>query len=131
AARQLADWLDTAARIRKEGEAEQQREIELAQLATYATRLAEENRQLRRLLGVREQSEGLPPVLVELPYESRTQFEQRLIINKGMEAGVHAGNPLIDQKGLVGQVVRSGSYTSEVALVTDSSVSVPIQVLRN
>lgn len=131
AARQLVDWLDTAARIRAEDEAEQRRRIEVAQLATHAARLAEENSQLRRLLGVREQRTGDPSLLAELLYESRSQFEQRLIINKGSRAGVQAGNPLIDQNGLVGQVVRAGPLTSEVALVTDRAVSVPVQVLRN
>ncbi len=131
AARQLTDWLDTAARIRAEDEAEQRRRIEVAHLATYATRLAEENSQLRRLLGVSEQSVGEPAVLVELLYESRTQFDQRLIINKGAGAGIKAGNPLIDEQGLVGQVVRVGTVTSEVALITDRTVSVPVQVLRN
>lgn len=131
AARQLADWLDTAERIRAEDEAERRRRIEVAQLATYAAQLGEENSQLRRLLGVNEARPGDPAVLVELLYESRTQFQQRLIINKGLNAGVQAGNPLIDENGLVGQIVRAGSMTSEVALLTDSAVSVPVQVLRN
>ncbi|MBU4612434.1 rod shape-determining protein MreC [Achromobacter sp. GG226] len=130
-ARQFADWLDTAARIRAEDEAERQRRIEVAQLATHAAQLAEENSQLRRLLGVNEQRPDDPAVLVELLYESRTQFEQRLIINKGSLAGLRAGNPLIDENGLVGQVVRTGKVTAEVALLTDRAVSVPVQVLRN
>ncbi len=130
-ARQFADWLDTAARIRAEDEAERQRRIEVAQLATHAAQLAEENSQLRRLLGVNEQRPDDPAVLVELLYESRTQFEQRLIINKGSLAGLRDGNPLIDENGLVGQVVRTGKVTAEVALLTDRAVSVPVQVLRN
>ncbi|GAA5232692.1 rod shape-determining protein MreC [Verticiella sediminum] len=131
AARQLTDWLDTAERIRAEDEAQRQRRIEVAQLATYAAQLLEENAQLRRLLGAAQQAPADPAVLVELLYESRTQVEQRLIINKGEFAGIKAGNPLIDQNGVVGQVVRAGSVTSEVALLTDRVVSVPVQVLRN
>src|SRR5690606_22196815 len=60
AARQLTDWLDTAARISAEDAAEQQRRIEVAHLAAYATRLAEGNSQLRRLLGVSEERIGAP-----------------------------------------------------------------------
>ncbi len=130
-ARQVADWLDTAARIRAEDEAESRRRIELAQLATHAARLAEENRQLRRLLGVSDDRTGAPTVLVELLYEVRTQFDQRLIINKGQNAGIDAGMPVINERGLVGQVVRAGAFTAEVALLTDRAVSVPVQVLRN
>src|SRR5690606_10622115 len=82
-------------------------------------------------LGVTEERVSDPTVLVELMYETRTQFEQRLIINKGTDVGIQGGNPVIDEKGLVGQVVRAGALTSEVALITDRSVSVPVQVLRN
>lgn len=131
AARQFTGWLDTAARIRAENESLQRQRIELAQLATYASRLAEENSQLRRLLGVAQESSGPPNVLVELLYEARTQVDQRLIINKGANAGITAGMPVIDENGLVGQVVRAGPVTAEVALLTDRLVSVPVQVLRN
>ncbi len=130
-ARQVADWLDTAARIRAEDEAESRRRIELAQLATHAARLAEENRQLRRLLGVSDDRTGAPTVLVELLYEIRTQFDQRLIISKGYNVGIRAGMPVINERGLVGQVVRAGAINAEVALLTDRTVSVPVQVLRN
>jgi len=130
-ARQVADWLDTAARIRAEDEAESRRRIEVAQLATYAARLAEENAQLRRLIGVADDRTGAPTVLVELLYEIRTQFDQRLIVDKGEQAGIRAGMPLINERGLVGQVVRAGAFNAEVALLTDRTVSVPVQVLRN
>lgn len=130
-ARQVADWLDTAARIRAEDEAERRRRIEVAQLATYAARLAEENSQLRRLLGVSDDRTGAPTVLVEVLYETRTQSDQRLIINQGQHVGIRAGMPLINERGLVGQVVRAGALSAEVALLTDRTVSVPVQVLRN
>jgi len=39
--------------------------------------------------------------------------------------------PVIDEGGVVGQIVRVTPMTSEAALVTDERVSIPVQILRN
>src|SRR3546814_6340220 len=39
--------------------------------------------------------------------------------------------PVIDEGGVVGQIVRVTPYTSEAALLIDDQVSIPVQVLRN
>jgi rod shape-determining protein MreC len=39
--------------------------------------------------------------------------------------------PVIDEGGIVGQIVRVTPFTSEAALLTDHKVSIPVQVLRN
>lgn len=129
ALRQVTGWMDTADRIRLEAEALRRQRIELAQLATNSAQLAEENSQLRRLLGASERSND-PAVLVELLYESREPFNQRLIIDRGQQAGLLAGMPLIDENGVVGQIVRSHAYSAEVALLTDRAIAIPVQNLR-
>src|SRR3546814_10142995 len=39
--------------------------------------------------------------------------------------------PVIDEGGVVGQIVRVTPFTSEAALLTEDKVSIPVQVLRN
>ena len=39
--------------------------------------------------------------------------------------------PVIDEGGVVGQIVRVTPMTAEAALVTDEQVSIPVQLLRN
>jgi rod shape-determining protein MreC len=39
--------------------------------------------------------------------------------------------PVIDEGGVVGQIVRVTPFTSEAALLTDDKVSIPVLVLRN
>ncbi len=41
------------------------------------------------------------------------------------------GMPVIDEGGVVGQIVRVTPFTSEAALLIDDQVSIPVQVLRN
>ena len=127
---QVNGWVNAANRIRTENEALQRQRIELSQVATHAAQLAAENSQLRRLLGVTDTVEQAA-VVVEVLYEPANSFQQRLVFNKGSQAGLAPGMPVIDEGGVVGQIVRVTPMASEAALVTDERVSVPVQVLRN
>ncbi len=123
-------WSNAASKARAEQEALQRQRIEMAQLATHAAQLSAENDQLRRLLNV---SASIPQksIAVEVFYVPSDVFSHRLIFNKGSEDGVLPGMPVIDEGGVVGQIIRVTPYTSEAAIVTDAQVSIPVQVLRN
>ncbi len=123
-------WVDAASLARTEKEALQRQRIELAQIATHAAQLSAENQQLRRLLNVAEMVPQ-PSVAVEVLYEPPNAYTHHLIFNKGSSSGIQPGMPIIDEGGVVGQVVRVTPFTSEAALLTDEKVSIPVQVLRN
>ncbi|MDM9562029.1 rod shape-determining protein MreC [Bordetella petrii] len=129
-AQQVNEWVNAANLIRSENEALQRQRIELSQVATHAAQLAAENAQLRRLLGVTDTVEQAA-VVVEVLYEPANGFQQRLVFNKGSRDGLAPGMPVIDEGGVVGQIVRVTPMAAEAALVTDERVSVPVQVLRN
>jgi len=124
------EWINAANLIRSENEALQRQRIELSQVATHAAQLAAENEQLRRLLGV-SGTTSQPAVVVEVLYEPPGSFHQRLVFNKGSRDGLAAGMPVIDEGGVVGQIVRVTPMTAEAALVTDKEISIPVQILRN
>lgn len=123
-------WMNATALVHREKEALQRQRIELAQISTHAAQLAAENEQLRRLLQVAD-TVTQPAVAVEVFYEPPNAFNRRLVFNKGSAQGIRAGMPVIDEGGVVGQVVRVTPYTAEAALITDDKVSIPVQVLRN
>lgn len=126
----VSSWSNAAARARSEKEALQRQRIELAQIATHAAQLATENEQLRRLLNVSD-TVTQQAVAVQVLYEPTNAFSQHLVFNKGTSSGIQAGMPVIDEGGVVGQIVRVTPFTSEAALLTDDKVSIPVQVLRN
>ncbi len=126
----IGNWADAAAVARTEKEAIQRQRIELAQISTHAAQLAAENEQLRRLLSVAD-AVVQPSVAVEVLYEPSNAFSHHLIFNKGSASGIQPGMPVIDEGGVVGQIVRVTPFTSEAALLTDDKVSIPVQVLRN
>lgn len=51
-------------------------------------------------------------------------FLTTITIDKGSRAGVRKGMPVIDNIGLVGRVAEAAPDTSQVVLITDSSLSV-------
>lgn len=124
------NWMNAATLARTEKEALQRQRIELAQLSSHAAQLATENQQLRRLLNVTELGQQ-QSIAVEVLYEPANAFNHHLIFNKGSTSGIAPGMPVIDEGGVVGQVVRVTPFTSEAALLTDDKVSVPVQVVRN
>ena len=126
----INNWADAAAVARTEKEALQRQRIELAQISTHAAQLAAENEQLRRLLSVAD-AVVQPSVAVEVLYEPANAFAHHLVFNKGSSSGIWPGMPVIDEGGIVGQIVRVTPFTSEAALLTDDKVSIPVQVLRN
>ena len=92
--------------------------------------LTEQNVRLRELLN----SSALidDRVLVaELIGVDPNPYTHRVLINKGSSSGVTLGQPVLDARGVMGQVIEVMPYTSRVLLITDSNHSVPVQVNRN
>ena len=85
---------------------------------------------LRGLVGAAERIEGhsLP---AEILYAGRDPYSLKVILDKGSQQGVAAGNPVIDEAGVVGQVTRAYPFTSEVTLVTDKDHAIPVEVVRS
>ncbi|TAN27202.1 MAG: rod shape-determining protein MreC [Castellaniella sp.] len=123
-------WSHAATLARDEQDALRRQRIEMAQLSTHSAQLAAENEQLRRLLNVSERI-SQKSVAVEVFYVPPNAFSHRLIFNKGSRAGIEPGMPVIDEGGVVGQIIRVTPFTSEAALLIDDQVSIPVQVLRN
>jgi rod shape-determining protein MreC len=122
--------MNAAELIQSENEALQRRRIELAQVSSSSAQLATENAQLRRLLGMQNDKSEQPAVVAEILYEAPTPFNRRLIFDRGELDGVAPGMPVIDEGGVVGQIVRVTPVSSEAALLTDVVVSIPVQLAR-
>ncbi|CUX96147.1 Cell shape-determining protein MreC [Candidatus Gullanella endobia] len=58
-------------------------------------------------------------------------YSDHIIIDKGLNHGVYVGQPVISDKGVVGQVTATNKFTSRVMLICGTSHALPIQVLRN
>lgn len=89
-----------------------------------------ENEHLRGLL-----SGNIPiqpkAMLGEISHMGRDPFTHIVVVNRGNQHNIKAGQAVVDSKGVIGQVTRVYPFSSEVTLITDKELSIPIQIERN
>ena len=89
-----------------------------------------ENERLRRLLDVKGRAQASGRV-AQILYAARDPFSRRVIVDKGQQDKVVAGQPVVDDAGVIGQVTRVFPFVSEITLITDKEQAVPVQIVRN
>ncbi|WP_281828670.1 rod shape-determining protein MreC [Vibrio nigripulchritudo] len=97
---------------------------------TLLDQYREENQRLRKLLGspfVRDEKK----VVTEVMAVDSSPYRHQVVIDKGQIDGVYVGQPVINEKGIVGQVTFVAAHNARVLLVTDTNSSIPVQVVRN
>lgn len=92
--------------------------------------LALENANLRQLLTANQSLKEFSQ-LGEILYVGRDPFTKRIIVNRGSKHQVVEGAAVVDATGVIGQVTRTYPASSEVTLITDKSLTIPIQIERN
>lgn len=92
--------------------------------------LTAENARLRELLdssALFDSSVLVAEIIGFDPDPSRME----VVVNKGADAGLYVGQPVLDADGILGQVLSVGPRQSRVILVTDRRHGVPIEISRN
>lgn len=98
--------------------------------ALYAARDAQRaNAELQALLALAQRQERTS-IAAHILYQGQDWFSRRMTIDRGSAAGVQAGSPVIDARGLVGQVTRVYPAASEVTLVTNDDQLTPVFIQR-
>lgn len=57
--------------------------------------------------------------------------KRQIILDKGSQQGVYAGQPIIDADGILGQVVHVNPISCTALLITDTSHALPVQINRS
>lgn len=122
-------WVDQEALLRENQRLRQQQLLLSAQLQRL-TALEAENRRLRTLLDSSTQLRERV-LIAELLTVDSDPYRHRILLNRGQVQGVEIGQPLLDQRGVVGQIVHANPLSSTAILITDPNHSIPIQVNRN
>ena len=106
-----------------------------AQLLAQAVRTSQleqlelENRYLRELLELRQRV-ATPALAAEVLYQAGDPYTRKMVLDKGALNGVVQGSPVMDEKGILGQITRVHPLVSEITLVTDREHSIPVLNLR-
>lgn len=91
--------------------------------------LETENRRLRMLLessvNIRERV-----LIAELLTMDFDPYRHQILLNRGTVHGTHVGQPLVDEQGVIGQIIHANLMSSTAILITDPNHALPIQVNR-
>lgn len=125
-----AQFLSSYQKIQAENsELKRQRLINNAKLLKFAD-LEKENIRLRSLLDSSFKL-GEQVLVAELLSVNLAPYEHVVVVNKGSRFGVHKGQSVLDENGIVGQVTKALPFHSEIILITDPNHAIPVQVNRN
>ena len=124
------DYVGDINRLRTENAELRRLEAANARQLLEVEHLAQENHQLRELMGARDRAPVRSQV-AEVLYDTRDPFARRIVLDKGLQQGIVNGQPVIDSTGVVGQVTRVFPLSSELTLLTDRHIAIPVQVQRN
>ncbi len=93
--------------------------------ALRVEQLEAENAQLRALLELR-------PLLTvrshtaQVLYEASDLYSRKVIIDRGATDAIAIGSPVINERGVLGQVTRVYPLSSEVTLLIDKDAAIPV-----
>jgi rod shape-determining protein MreC len=129
-ASRVGTFFVTQSQLQRENEQLKRQELRNSAAVQVQKSLQTENERLRQLLAMRER---LPRdfLAAEVLYGNRDPFTRRVVVDRGLQNGVSAGQAVVDENGVIGQVTRVFPWVSEVTLITDKEQAVPIQVVRS
>ncbi|HQT81025.1 MAG: rod shape-determining protein MreC [Ferrovum sp. 37-45-19] len=91
--------------------------------------LVKKNLELEGLMGIKDHY-STSTKLSQTLYAAHNPFHQKLIIDGGATQDFKLGSPVLTSEGLIGQVTVLFPKSSEVTLLSDKNLSVPVENLR-
>jgi rod shape-determining protein MreC len=129
-AERIGEFFVTQSSLRSENDRLAAERLSSAAQLQQLQALQLENAQLRELIEARKRLD-VKVLTAEVLYAARDPFSRKIIVDKGLQSGVQAGQAVLDDRGVVGQVTRVYPWLAELTLITDKGHFVPVQNQRN
>lgn len=126
----VAAYFSSVQALTQENAELKRRQVDVAGRLLRQDSIELENARLRALVEMKER-QPVHGVVAEILYNARDPFSRRVILDKGAQDGIAAGQAVVDDAGVIGQVTRIYPLQTEVTLLTDKDQAVPVQVVRN
>lgn len=88
--------------------------------------IQKENSQLKELLQTSSKAD-MSTMAAQILAVDTSNSRQIVVLNKGKRDGAYVGQPVLDAKGVMGQLVDIGPITSTALLISDSKSAVPVR----
>jgi len=130
---QAGEWLDSyfsahQTLVSQNKDLKQESRILKAKLQKMSV-LSKENSRLRSLLGASHKLAD-HVIVAELLSVDQTPFQQIIELNKGSLDGIEVGQAVIDDYGIMGQVIHANNNTATTLLLSDPGHAIPVQFVR-
>jgi len=113
-----------------ENKALKEMELKLSDRLLRIVHLEQENTRLSVLLGS-PVSTTTKKLIAKVQVVDSDPFKLQVIVNKGLEDDVFIGQSVVDEHGVVGQVIEVSQYSSRILLIADNSHAIPLRNQRN
>lgn len=127
--RNASDYFASLVRLQIENKDLKARQLKGAERLLRLDQLEQENRHLRALLDARDK-QSAKSVVAEIMYTAKDPFSRKVILDKGAQAGIEAGQAVVDDIGVIGQITRVFPMQSELTLLTDKDQAIPVMIVR-
>ncbi len=127
----VADSLESRSALQDENTRLREKQLFINAQLQKLTALEAENRRLRALLESTINVSAERVLIAEILAVDLDPYRHQILINRGTQHGAKIGQPLIDERGIVGQVNHANLLTSSAILITDPSHAIPVQLNRN
>lgn len=130
----MLDWsaesLASRQRLLEENQSLKEQQLLLSEQMQRMAFLQRENNRLRALLNSPVRQDVSKMVAEVMSVESNAN-SHTVVVNKGSLSGLYEGQPVLDDQGIVGQVVSVGPTNSRVLLITDITHAIPLRIAKN
>lgn len=123
-------FLTNQQQLKQHLETFRQENLELRAKALQLDNLRQDNNRLRELLGAIQQRE-LRVLFTELVRIDLDPYSHRVVIDRGANDGIKAGQAVIDGSGVFGQVQEVAANGAVVILISDPNHALPVKVNRS
>lgn len=125
-----SDYFSSVVTLEKENSRLRRQQLGTANRLLRQEHLELENQRLRALLDMK-QRQPVGGQVAEILYAAHDPFTRKVILDKGTQQDIIAGQVIVDELGVIGQVTRTFPMLAEVTLITDKEQAVPVQLVRN
>ncbi len=128
--RNASNYFASLVRLQIENKELKSKQLLGAERLLRLDQIEQENRHLRALLEARER-QPVKSVVAEIMYSAKDPFSRKVILDKGAQAGIEAGQAVVDDVGVIGQITRVFPMQAELTLLTDKDQAIPVTIVRS
>jgi len=107
-----------------------QLELSISDRLLKVKHLEQENARLRAMLGS-PVATTQRKLIAQIQSVDTDPFRLQVVLSRGIKDGVFVGQPVVDEHGVVGQVVEVNEFSSRVLLIADNNHAIPLRNQRN